>query len=53
MKALIPLLLCLMAAVGNAFYAWGQRKSVGLANSLKVFAGGAGLAAQSRTRVVA
>jgi drug/metabolite transporter (DMT)-like permease len=38
-------LVCLVAAVGNAFYAWGQRKSVGLANSLLVVAGSAGLAA--------
>ena len=45
MKTLMPLLLCLVAAVGNAFYAWGQRKSVGLANSLLVVAGSAGLAA--------
>ena len=45
MKTLIPLLLCLVAAVGNAFYAWGQRKSAGLANGLLVVAGSAGLAA--------
>ena len=45
MKTLIPLLLTLVAAIGNGFYAWGQRKATGSMNSLLVVAGSAGLAA--------
>lgn len=45
MKSLVPLLLTIIAAVGNGFYAWGQRKGAGAMNSLLVVAGSAGLAA--------
>lgn len=45
MKAFVPLLLTLVAAIGNGFYAWGQRKATGTMNSLLVVAGSAALAA--------
>ena len=45
MKSLIPLLLTVVAAIGNGFYAWGQRKAAHAQNSLLVVACGAGLAA--------
>lgn len=33
MKIFGPLLLALLAATGNAFFAWGQRKAVGVENT--------------------
>lgn len=45
MKTFVPLLLTLVAAIGNGFYAWGQRKATGTMNSLLVVAGSAALAA--------